>query len=58
MAESSMTSQKAVENTVCMEISTKEIQGAEWMYKSTHEEKYFHATCQVFGDVAKMDHFE
>lgn len=41
-----------------MVISTKEIQGAEWIYKSTHEEKYFHATCQVFGDVAKMDHSE
>lgn len=41
-----------------MVISTKEIQGAEWIYKSTHEEKYFHATCQVFWDVAKMDHSE
>lgn len=40
MAESSMTSQKAVGISVSMEISTREIRGAEWMCKSRHEEKY------------------
>lgn len=40
MAECSMTSQKAVEITVSMEISTREIQGAEWICKSRHKEKY------------------
>lgn len=43
MAESSMTTQEAVEITVSMEISTREIQGVEWMCKSMHEEKYFPA---------------
>lgn len=56
MAESSMTSQKAVEITVSMEICAREIQGAEWMCKSTHEEKYFHAAQRVFRDVAEMGH--
>lgn len=37
MAESSMISQKAVEITVSMEISTREIQGAELMCKSMRE---------------------
>jgi len=41
MAESSMTSQKAIEIAVSMEISAREIQGAEWMCKSMHEEQYF-----------------
>lgn len=58
MAESSTTPQKAVEITVSMEISTTEIQGTEWMCRSTHEETHFHATCRVFWYVAETGRCE
>lgn len=58
MAESSMTSQEAVEITVSMEISTREIQGVEWMCKSMHEEKYVPAAQGASRVVAEMGHSE